>query len=96
MPPVSLCTERLTTNIRMSSRSQRSAIAMQRVAKIGAIGHLVDHQPELAADRVGHFGGQQVERGGDRMTGAKPAHEDVERDRKLVLQSCVAARLARS
>ena len=69
----------------MSSRSQRSAIACERVAQVGAVGHLVDDDAELAADRVGHLDGQQVERGGDRMARAQAADEDVERDRELLL-----------
>ena len=71
--------------MRMSSRSQRSAIAGQRIAQVGAIGHFVDDDPELAADRIGHFDRQQVERRGDRVAGAKAADEHVERDRELVL-----------
>ena len=66
--------------------------ALQRVAQLGAIGHFVDDDPELAADRVRHFDRQQVERGGDRMAGAKAAHEHVERDRELFLHLLARAR----
>ena len=59
--------------------------ALQRVAKLRAIGHFVDDKAELAADRIGHFGRQQIERRRDRVAGAKPADEHVERDRKLLL-----------
>ena len=91
LPPVSLWTESDTTNIRMSSRSHRSAMFCKRIAKFGAVGHFVDDNAELRSDRIGHLDGQQVERGSDRMPGAKAADEHVERDRELVLRSSCGA-----
>ena len=81
--------------MRMSSRSHRSAMAWQRIAQLGAISDFVDDDAELAADRIRHLDGQQVERGGDRVAGAQAAHEHIQRDRELILH-LLRMRVARS
>ncbi len=58
--------------------------ALQSIAQVRPIGHLIDDDPKLAADRVAHLLGQQVQRRRDRMPRAQPPHESIERDRKLL------------
>ena len=47
--------------------------------QIGAVGDLVGHDAELAADRIGHFAPHHGDGDRHRMAGAQAAHDDVER-----------------
>ena len=51
--------------------------------QIGAVGDLIGHHTEFAADRIGHFARHHVDGDRHRMTGAQAAHDHVEGVGKL-------------
>ena len=60
---------------------------LERVFQIEAVGHLVECDPELCSNRIGHFLGDDAHRRSHRMPGPQAPHGHVDGIGKLLLET---------
>ena len=99
LPPASRCVSTAVTKNRASMNGNAIGERLQRLRQRHAEVLLIEQQPELRTDRLGHLVGDHRQPGRERMAGAQRAGEQIDRLGKLLLEldhPPVARHLARA